>query len=102
MELEMGQLMDELRNAIQRSIADSDEIAAIVQDMARNGYELVLVLETTLGVSKTDQPPEEIEWHSTQIEAPPAPPARAAFDPSGAVLFTDQDEKFLQSLRIAG
>lgn len=98
MEMEMGQLMDELRSAIQKSIADSDEIAAIVQDMAHAGYDLVLVLETTLGVSKTDAPAEDMEWWKTQVEAP----TPVAVDSSGAVAFTDQDEKFLQSLHIAG
>jgi hypothetical protein len=99
MEMEMGQLMDELRSAIQKSIAESDEIAAIVGDMARAGFDLVLVLETTLGVSKTDQPAEDIEWWKTQMEAPV--PIPVAVDCSGAVAFTDEDEKFLQSLNIA-
>ena len=96
MELEMGQLMDELRSAIQKSIADSDEIASIVQDMARAGYDLVLVLETTLGVSKTEEPAESIEWCKEQIEAPVA----AAVDSSGDIALTAQDEKFLRSLHI--
>lgn len=96
MELEMGQLMDELRSAIQKSIADSDQIAAIVQDMARAGYDLVLVLETTMGVSKTETPAEDIEWCKTEIETP------VSVDSSGAIAFSEQDEKFLQSLHIAG
>ena len=96
MEMQMGQLMDELRSAIQKSIAESDEIAEIVKDMARAGYDLVLVLETTLGVSKTEAPAEDIEWWKTELEAP------VAVDGTGAVTFTDQDAKFLQSLHISG
>ena len=52
MDQQLKQLMKELGEAINESLADSDAIAEVVSRIKDGGYDIFLVLEATIGVSK--------------------------------------------------
>ena len=47
--------MQELGNAINESLSDSDRIAAAIGDIKRAGYDVFLVLEATIGFNKREE-----------------------------------------------
>ncbi|HEX4595508.1 MAG TPA: hypothetical protein VH157_14590, partial [Bryobacteraceae bacterium] len=52
MEKELQQLIDELGDAINSSLADSDRFAAVMAEMEKAGYNVFVVLEASLGFRK--------------------------------------------------
>ena len=48
----LKELMQELGNAINESLSDSDRIAAAIGEIKRAGYDVFLVLEATIGFNK--------------------------------------------------
>jgi hypothetical protein len=87
-------MMQELGNAINESLSESDRIAAAIGEIKRAGYEVFLVLEATIGFNKR----EEEEDTGTTADAPGVP----AFEVRAArVKWTSQDQKFLKALKIA-
>ena len=52
MDINSKQLMKELGEAINESLADSEQIAEVVSRIKDGGYDIFLVLEATIGVSK--------------------------------------------------
>ena len=52
MDQQLKQLMKELGEAINESLADSEQIAEVVSRIKDGGYDIFLVLEATIGVSK--------------------------------------------------
>ena len=52
MDQQLKQLMKELGEAINESLADSEQIAEVVSKIKDSGYDIFLVLEATIGVSK--------------------------------------------------
>ena len=95
----LKELMQELGNAINESLSDSDRIAAAIGEIKRAGYDVFLVLEATIGFNKreesdeSDQPVEEVEW-----EAPKPETGRRRV---GKIKLTSQDQKFLRALKIS-
>ena len=55
MEEKLKELMQELGNAINESLSDSDRIAAAIGEIKRAGYDVFLVLEATIGFNKRDE-----------------------------------------------
>ena len=67
-------LMQELGNAINESLSDSDRIAAAIGEIKKAGYDVFLVLEATIGFNKRDESEDsDEEEHSA---ATPGEPAR--------------------------
>ena len=99
MEEKLKELMQELGNAINESLSDSDRIAAAIGEIKRAGYDVFLVLEATIGFNKRDESGEyETEEESeAQAEAPP----KRKFESTGRIKLTSQDHKFLKALKIA-
>jgi len=89
--------MQELGNAINESLSDSDRIAGAIGEIKRAGYDVFLVLEATIGFNKRDENEEESE-EADVVEAEPKPKRRAE---SGKIKLTTQDQKFLRALKIA-
>ena len=52
-------LMQELGNAINESLSDSDRIAAAIGEIKRAGYDVFLVLEATIGFNKRAEGEED-------------------------------------------
>jgi hypothetical protein len=91
-------LMQELGNAINESLSDSDRIAAAIGEIKRAGYDVFLVLEATIGFNKRDET-EDGEEPSDTVEIEPAPePTRRRV---GKIKLTSQDQKFLRALKIS-
>jgi hypothetical protein len=82
-------LMQELGNAINESLSDSERIAAAIGDIKRAGYDVFLVLEATIGFNKREDDDED----------PTSPPE--SFDATGKVTWNSQDTKFLKALKIS-
>jgi hypothetical protein len=84
--------MQELGNAINESLSDSDRIAAAIGEIKRAGYDVFLVLEATIGFNKRDESEEEesgVEGDDASKSTPP-----------GRIQLTSQDQKFLRALKI--
>ncbi|HEY1465380.1 MAG TPA: hypothetical protein VGF44_18340 [Terriglobales bacterium] len=89
MDQQLKQLMKELGEAINESLADSDSIAEVVSKIKDGGYDIFLVLEATIGISK---PGESSTEKTTLVTSPTSN--------NFEFKVSDQDLKFLKSLRI--
>jgi hypothetical protein len=87
-------LMQELGNAINESLSDSDRIAAAIGEIKRAGYDVFLVLEATIGFNKRD---ESEDGETADTESAPEPTRRRL----SKIKLTSQDQKFLRALKIA-
>jgi uncharacterized protein (UPF0335 family) len=83
----LQKLMQELGEAINESISDSDQIAEVIAKIKTGGYDVFLVLEATIGFNRRDED-----------EASTTDPGDSAHQPELKV--NPQDVKFLKSLRI--
>jgi hypothetical protein len=90
-------LMQELGNAINDSLSESDRIAEAIGEIKRAGYDVFLVLEATIGFNRRDENAEE-EEEDAQIEVSEEP---KHFEATGKIKFTSQDHRFLRALKIA-
>lgn len=96
--------MQELGNAINESLSDSERIAESIGEIKRAGYDVFLVLEATIGFNKRDENEDEPSEGSSSGSASPAPsrPLRERTTHStGKIKLTSQDQKFLRALKIA-
>src|ERR1700735_5276246 len=91
-------LMQELGNAINESLSDSDRIAAAIGEIKRAGYDVFLVLEATIGFNKREDAEDGEEGETIELGAPPAEPTRRKV---GKIKLTSQDQKFLRALKIS-
>ncbi len=82
----LRELIQQLGEAIHESVIESEQIAGVVQDIRRHGFDVLLMLEATIGLNEVAAKdadaaePEEVEG-----EAP----------------FTQNDREWLKSLRIS-
>jgi len=80
--------MKELGDAINESLSDSEQISEVVSRIKEGGYDIFLVLEATIGVSKQgEKTPDKTSLVTTMSSNP-------------ELKVSDQDLKFLKSLRI--
>jgi hypothetical protein len=94
---QLKHLMQELGNAINESLSESDRIAAAIGEIKRAGYEVFLVLEATIGFNRRGEEDEDAQ--AAAEEAPKV--AKSEFKTAGKVKWTSQDQKFLKALKIA-
>ena len=87
MDDELKKLMKELGEAINQSVAESDQISDVMGRIKAGGYDVFLVLEATIGFNQRADAAET----TRKMERPS----------SGELDITSQDLKFLRSLRIA-
>ena len=83
--------MQELGNAINETLSDSDRIAEAIGEIKSAGYDVFLVLEATIGFNKRDD-----QEHGDASEEEPR-----TFEATGKIKLTTQDHKFLRALKIA-
>jgi hypothetical protein len=96
----LKELMQELGNAINESLSDSDRIAAAIGEIKRAGYDVFLVLEATIGFNKREEGEESSdEPEGVEIEAPPE--TTTGRRKVGKIKLTSQDQKFLRALKIS-
>ncbi len=85
--------MQDLGNAINESLSDSERIAEAIGEIKRAGYDVFLVLEATIGFNKREEGEEpEIEEDTVEASDELA---------TGPVRFTSHDQRFLKAMRIA-
>lgn len=77
-------LIEQLGEAIHESVAESDQIAGVVRNIRAEGFEVMLMLEATIGLNEAET--------ETPGETAPSSPGHGPF--------TAQDLHFLRSLRI--
>jgi hypothetical protein len=94
LEERLKNLMQELGNAINETLSDSDRIAEAIGEIKRAGYDVFLVLEATIGFNKRDE--QESGEESSDQEPEPR-----TFEAKGKIKLTTQDHKFLRALKIA-
>ena len=92
----LKELMQELGNAINESLSDSDRIAGAIGEIKRAGYDVFLVLEATIGFNKREEG-EDGEEDETE-DAAEAP---VHYESTGKIRLTSQDQKFLRALKIS-
>ncbi|HUK48473.1 MAG TPA: hypothetical protein VLW06_12810 [Terriglobales bacterium] len=85
---QLKHLMKELGEAINESLADSEQIADVVSRIKDGGYDIFLVLEATIGVSRPGEKSADKTSMVTTLSSNPE------------LKVSDQDLKFLKSLRI--
>ena len=91
----MKKLIQQLGEAIHESVSESEQIAGVVQDIRRHGFDVLLMLEATIGLNEVEQQPATLPGASKpDVIGQLGTPA----DASG---FTSQDVNFLRSLRIS-
>jgi hypothetical protein len=88
----LKELMQELGNAINESLSDSDRIAGAIGEIKRAGYDVFLVLEATIGFNKRDE---------NEADEPTDGSSRVHVESNGKISLTSQDQKFLRALKIS-
>src|SRR5664279_5571599 len=78
-------LIQKLGEAIHESVSESENIAGVVKNIRDQGFDVMLMLEATIGLN-------QLETEAESVAEP------ASEDPLGA--FTRNDLTFLKSLRI--
>ena len=93
----LKRLMQELGNAINDSLSESDRIAEAIGEIKRAGYDVFLVLEATIGFNRRDENADEDDEEVETVNEEP----KRAFEATGKIKFTSQDHRFLRALKIA-
>jgi uncharacterized protein (UPF0335 family) len=79
-------LIQKLGEAIHESVSESDQISGVVREIREQGFDVLLMLEATIGLNEVSEETDE---------ADSAPEEEIAAGP-----FTRHDLSFLKSLRI--
>lgn len=93
MNQKLRKLVQQLGEAIHESVSESPQIAGVVADIRRQGFEVMLMLEATIGLNEVEEQP------AGALQAPGADQDGDESEEQGA--FTVQDLHFLKSLRIS-
>ena len=96
MEEPLKHLMQELGNAINDSLSESDRIAEAIGEIKKAGYDVFLVLEATIGFNRREEGSDNEEEEVEVNEEP-----KRNFEATGKIKFTSQDHRFLRALKIA-
>ncbi len=82
----LRELIQQLGEAIHESVIESEQIAGVVQDIRQHGFDVLLMLEATIGLNEVAaKEAEDAEGEDSGEETP----------------FTQNDLHFLRSLRIS-
>jgi hypothetical protein len=84
---ELKDMMQELQMAFNESVCESERIAEILADIKRSGYDVLLALEVTIGMTA-----------GKQEEA--APVAATVARVPGECDFSEEDVQFLRGMRV--
>ena len=98
MDERLKELMQELGNAINESLSESERISSAIEEIKVAGYEVFLVLEATIGFNKRDEDADAEDPESKAGETPTV--TLHGFQTAGKIKWTSQDQKFLRALKI--
>ena len=79
-------LIQKLGEAIHESVSESENIAGVVKKIREQGFDVLLMLEATIGLNEVEEDDAEVEQASDGNSEGP---------------FTNNDLSFLKSLRIS-
>ena len=97
----LRELIQQLGEAIHESVIESEQIAGVVQDIRQHGFDVLLMLEATIGLNDVAAKEAAEGTEQAAKEAlQTALSAKANFLKFGAP-FTQNDLSFLRSLRIS-
>jgi hypothetical protein len=85
----LRELIQQLGEAIHESVIESEQIAGVVQDIRKHGFDVLLMLEATIGLNEVGAKSAESAEGSTDADGEAGGP------------FTQNDLHFLKSLRIS-
>ena len=77
-------LIQKLGEAIHESVSESEQIADVVREIREQGFDVLLMLEATIGLNQVEETEEKTTPAEEAVEGP----------------FTRNDLNFLKSLRI--
>ena len=83
----LRELIQQLGEAIHESVIESEQIAGVVQDIRKHGFDVLLMLEATIGLNEVSKDGENAEGQAEVGE--------------DGKTFTKNDVNFLRSLRIS-
>jgi hypothetical protein len=89
MNARVRKLIEQLGEAIHESVSESEQIAGVVQNIRSQGFDVLLMLEATIGLNEVESEPGE-EGEASKLDVI-----------EGGKPFTTQDVNFLRSLRIS-
>jgi translation elongation factor EF-1beta len=78
-------LIQKLGEAIHETVSESEDIAVVVKNIREQGFDVLLMLEATIGLNEVEGGTEEVAEETTEVEGP----------------FSSGDLTFLKSLRIS-
>ncbi|MBS1821879.1 MAG: hypothetical protein JST61_07880 [Acidobacteria bacterium] len=78
-------LIQKLGEAIHETVSESEDIAGVVKNIREQGFDVLLMLEATIGLNPADETEEAEEEVAEEAEGP----------------FSSSDLSFLKSLRIS-
>lgn len=85
MNQKIKQLIQKLGEAIHETVSESEDIAIVVKDIREQGFDVLLMLEATIGLNEVDSSSPEAEEAVGEADGP----------------FSLSDLNFLKSLRIS-
>lgn len=78
-------LIQKLGEAIHETVSESEDIAVVVKNIREQGFDVLLMLEATIGLNEVEGGSEEVTEETVETDGP----------------FTNSDLTFLKSLRIS-
>ncbi len=81
----LKKLIEKLGEAIHESVSESEHIAGVVKNIREQGFDVLLMLEATIGLNEVEDESSEAAAEADAVEGP----------------FTSNDLNFLRSLRIS-
>jgi hypothetical protein len=88
---EVGRLAEEVGTALRRILAESPQVAHLLDRVRAQGYDISVVLEATIGFTRSEK---------REGQAPPAFDVRVERAVPAPLRMTPLDKKFLRSLKI--
>jgi len=88
----LRELIQQLGEAIHESVIESEQIAGVVQDIRKHGFDVLLMLEATIGLNEVVKAAKDGAAKDSEAAGEPG----ADGEP-----FTQNDLHFLRSLRIS-
>ena len=79
-------LIQKLGEAIHESVSESEDIAGVVKNIREQGFDVLLMLEATIGLNEVEADDEDLTESTEEVDEGP---------------FTTNDLTFLKSLRIS-
>ncbi|MGA2878983.1 MAG: hypothetical protein ABSG13_08545 [Bryobacteraceae bacterium] len=86
-------LLGQLQEAIDEAVSESGRVGEIIEEMKRSGYDLCLMLESTVTISPIEDQQPDVQPEPSLGSNVPAS--------NGEIALTAEDLEFLQELNIA-